>query len=114
MKWFDNEELELTRREVEVDIRVLLHCDDQSLQKDIAETSELKGDGWEDKLHIAAVSESCAEEAGPKAVFVLTTLSDHLRDGRLPGPSEAVDPEHGHRFGDVVDRLVRCSDTCVI
>ena len=113
MKWFDNEEFELTRREVEVDIRVLLHCDDQSLQKDIAETSELKGDGWEYKLHIAAVSESCAEEAGPKDVPFIAPARDRLGDSRLSSTSKTVDPQDGFVRG-YVDLTLRLDEVVVI
>ena len=79
----------------------------------LVETCELERNGGEDELHIATLACARAEEAASETVLLFALLCDRMRDGRLPGPGEAVDPEHGHRFGDVVDRLVGCGDICV-
>ena len=102
MKWFDNEEFELTRREVAVDIWVFLDCLYKRISKGIAQIGKLKGDGREYELHVAAVTESCAEETGSESVFVLTSLCDRLGECRFSSPGESIDPENRNGGGDVV------------
>ena len=77
------------------------------------EFREVQRDSGEDELHIATLAGACTEEAAPEAFLFLALFRNRMRDGRLAGTSEAVDPEHGHRFGDVVDRLLWCSAACV-
>ena len=90
-------------------------CDSclESIEKVLIETCELERNGGEDELHIAALAGACTEEAASEAVLFLALFRNRMRDGRLPSTSETVDPEHGHRFGDVVDRLVGFGDICV-
>ena len=73
----------------------------------------MQRDSGEDELHVAALAGACTEEAASKAVLFLALFRNRMCDGRLAGTSETVDPEHGHRFGDVVDRLVGFGDICV-
>ena len=79
----------------------------------LVELREVQRDSGEDEPHIAALAGARAEEAASETVLLFALLCDRMRDGRLPGPGEAVDPEHGCRFGDVVDRLVGCGDIWV-
>ena len=79
----------------------------------LVEARKLERDGGEYELHIAALPSARTKEAGCKTILCLATLRDRVRDGRLPSACESVDPKHGHRSGDIVDRLVRLGGTRV-
>ena len=57
--------------------------------------SELEGEGGEDRPKVSPGFEiPRTEETGPELPICKTHLCERLGDGRLPCPSEAVEPEH--------------------